>query len=186
LQDVAGEVGLRDVRYGFAGANHLEAPKDTSNPYFTFDPAKCILCSRCVRACADVQGTFALTVDGRGFDSRIVAGQDSPFMQSDCVSCGACVDACPTATLIENSIIESGQPEHSVVTTCAYCGVGCSFVAEMRGNTVVRMTPHKDGKANRGHACVKGRFAFGYVNHKDRITTPMIRERIDQPWRQVS
>jgi formate dehydrogenase major subunit len=185
LQDVAGEVGLREVRYGFAGANHLDLPKDTSNPYFTFDPAKCILCSRCVRACDEVQGTFALTVDGRGFGSRIVAGQDTPFMQSDCVSCGACVDACPTATLIENSIIESGQPEHSVVTTCAYCGVGCSFVAEMRGNTVVRMTPHKDGKANRGHACVKGRFAFGYINHKDRITTPMIRERIDQPWRQV-
>ncbi len=185
LQDTAGEVGLRAVRYGYAGKNHLAAEKDTSNPYFTFDPSKCILCSRCVRACDEVQGTFALTIDGRGFESKISPGQDQTFMESDCVSCGACVDACPTATLTENTIIQLGQPEHSVLTTCAYCGVGCAFKAEMRGNTVVNMTPWKDGKANEGHACVKGRFAFGYATHQDRITTPMIRDSIDQPWREV-
>jgi formate dehydrogenase major subunit len=165
LQDTAGEVGLREVRYGFAGANHLDAPKDTSNPYFTFDAAKCIVCSRCVRACEETQGTFALTIAGRGFDSSVSAGQAEAFMDSECVSCGACVKACPTATLTENSIIEHGKPEHSVVTTCAYCGVGCTFRAELKGTTVVRMTPHKDGKANEGHACVKGRFAFGYATH---------------------
>jgi formate dehydrogenase major subunit len=186
LQDTAGEVGLRSVRYGFEGNNHLVAEKDESNPYFTFDPSKCIVCSRCVRACEETQGTFALTIDGRGFASKVSAGQAEDFMDSDCVSCGACVAACPTATLTEKSIIDAGKPEHSVVTTCAYCGVGCSFKAEMKGNKVVRMTPYKDGKANEGHACVKGRFAFGYATHKDRITMPMIRESIDDPWQEVS
>ena len=186
LQDMAGAVGLREVRYGDDGANHLGAIKDQSNPYFTFDPAKCIVCSRCVRACEEVQGTFALTIDGRGFASKVAAGMDEDFLDSECVSCGACVQACPTATLMEKSVIEIGQPEHSVVTTCAYCGVGCSFKAEMRGEQVVRMVPYKDGKANHGHSCVKGRFAWGYTNHQDRILKPMVRARISDPWREVS
>ncbi|WP_128291283.1 formate dehydrogenase subunit alpha [Afifella aestuarii] len=197
LQDMAGEVGLRDVRYGYDGANHVKArnngeanpryrPKDESNPYFTFDPTKCIVCSRCVRACEEVQGTFALTIEGRGFGSVVAAGQDEEFLASECVSCGACVQACPTATLQEKSVIENGLPEHARVTTCAYCGVGCSFKAEMRGEELIRMVPYKDGKANRGHSCVKGRFAYGYANHRDRILNPMIREKITDPWREVS
>lgn len=187
LQDAAAQVGLRDVRYGYEGAGHLGLAADTSNPYFDFDPSKCIACSRCVRACDEVQGTFALTMDGRGFASKISAGQaDDNFLSSDCVSCGACVQACPTATLQEKAVREIGKPERAVVTTCAYCGVGCTFRAEMRGEQLVRMVPWKDGKANHGHSCVKGRFAWGYAHHKDRITTPMIRETIDQPWREVS
>ncbi len=186
LQDAAGEVGLREVRYGYDGANHLNAQVDASNPYFQFDPAKCIVCSRCVRACEEVQGTFALTVQGRGFASKIAAGMNEPFLASECVSCGACVQACPTATLIEKNVVDLGQPEHSVVTTCAYCGVGCNFKAEMRGDTVVRMVPWKDGKANHGHSCVKGRFAWGYAQHQDRILKPMVREKITDPWREVS
>ena len=185
LQEMAGVVGLREVRYGYDRANHLRAEKDTSNPYFTFDPTKCIVCSRCVRACEDVQGTFALTVDGRGFASVIAAGP-TDFLASECVSCGACVQACPTSTLMENSIIDNGQPDHSEITTCAYCGVGCSFRAEMKGTEVVRMVPNKDGRANHGHSCVKGRFAWGYATHPDRIRTPMIRKRIADPWREVS
>src|SRR6185312_2383600 len=186
LQDMAGEVGLREVRYGYEGANHLTSEKDKSNPYFTFDPAKCIVCSRCVRACEEVQGTFALTIDGRGFASVVSAGQNEDFLDSECVSCGACVQACPTATLMENTVIEAGQPEHTVLTTCAYCGVGCAFKAEMRGEEVVRMMPYKDGKANHGHSCVKGRFAWGYATHKERITKPMIRAKITDPWQEVS
>ncbi|MCW5625372.1 MAG: (2Fe-2S)-binding protein, partial [Burkholderiales bacterium] len=186
LQDMAGAVGLREVRYGYDGANHLDAVKDTSNPYFTFDPAKCIVCSRCVRACEETQGTFALTIDGRGFASMVSPGQSEAFMDSECVSCGACVQACPTATLMEKSVVEMGQPERSVTTTCAYCGVGCSFRAEMKGAEVVRMVPDKGGQANRGHSCVKGRFAFGYATHPDRITTPMIRAKITDPWKKVS
>ncbi len=186
LQDMAGAVGLRDVRYGYEGENHLQAQKDTSNPYFTFDPSKCIVCSRCVRACEEVQGTFALTIDGRGFDSKVSPGQMEAFMESECVSCGACVQACPTATLMDNSVIEAGTPDYSVITTCAYCGVGCSFKAEMKGSQVVRMTPDKNGHANHGHSCVKGRFAWGYATHQDRITRPMIRKQITDPWQEVS
>ncbi|NDJ12389.1 MAG: formate dehydrogenase subunit alpha [Acidobacteriia bacterium] len=185
LQDMAGAVGLREVRYGYAGDNHLTAPKDESNPYFTFDPSKCIVCSRCVRACEETQGTFALTILGRGFESKVSAG-NAPFLDSECVSCGACVQACPTATLIEKSVIDQGQPEHSVVTTCAYCGVGCTFKAEMRGTEVIRMVPSKDGKANHGHSCVKGRFAWGYATHKERVLKPMVRAKITDPWREVS
>lgn len=190
LQDMAGVTGLRAVRYGvggqLGGKHHLDAPKDESNPYFTFDPSKCIVCNRCVRACEEIQGTFALTISGRGFESRVTAGMNESFLESDCVSCGACVQACPTATLQENTIIAVGQAEHSVITTCAYCGVGCGFKAEMKGDQVVRMVPWKDGKANEGHSCVKGRFAWGYATHKDRITKPMIREKITDPWREVS
>ncbi|PPD01969.1 MAG: formate dehydrogenase subunit alpha [Hyphomicrobium sp.] len=198
LQDMAGAVGLREVRYGYDGENHVFAKshdgsinesykaKDTSNPYFTFDPSKCIVCSRCVRACEEVQGTFALTIDGRGFASHVSASMDESFLASECVSCGACVQACPTATLIEKSVVDMGQPEHSVVTTCAYCGVGCSFKAEMQGEQVVRMVPFKDGGANEGHSCVKGRFAFGYATHKERMLSPMVRDKITDPWRVVS
>ncbi len=186
LQDMAGAVGLREVRYGYEGANHLDAKKDESNPYFTFDPSKCIVCSRCVRACDEVQGTFALTIQGRGFDSSVSASQNESFLGSECVSCGACVQACPTATLTEKSLIALGQAEHSVVTTCAYCGVGCSFRAEMKGEELVRMVPDQNGQANHGHSCVKGRFALGYATHRERITTPMLRKRISDPWQPVS
>jgi len=186
LQDTAEELGVTASRYDPPRSNHLDAAKDESNPYFTFDPSQCIVCYRCVRACDDIQGTFALTVDGRGFASKISAGQMEDFMDSECVSCGACVNACPTVALTENSVIGLGLPERVVTTTCAYCGVGCSFHAELKGDTVVRMTPNKDGEANEGHACIKGRFAFGYATHKDRITKPMIREDINLPWREVS
>ena len=185
LQDMAGAVGLRQVRYGYEGENHFDAIKDQSNPYFDFDPSKCIVCSRCVRACDEIQGTFALTIEGRGFASKVSPGAGESFMDSECVSCGACVQACPTATLQERSVIELGMPSRSVITTCAYCGVGCSFTAELRGAELVRMVPHKDGGANEGHSCVKGRFAFGYATHPDRVLRPMVREKITDPWREV-
>ena len=190
---------LRHVRYGYEGDNHVSPvrldgeenlrfkAKDESNPYFTFDPAKCIVCSRCVRACEEVQGTFALTIDGRGFASPCFGRHGREISStSECVSCGACVQACPTGSLIEKSVIELGQPETSVVTTCAYCGVGCSFKAEMKGDEVVRMMPYKDGGANEGHSCVKGRFAWGYATHKDRVMKPMVRDKITDPWKEVS
>ncbi len=186
LQDMAGAVGLREVRYGYEGDNHLKLGKDESNPYFTFDASKCIVCSRCVRACEEVQGTFALTIQGSGFRSKVSAGIDEGFLNSECVSCGACVQACPTATLSEKSVIEMGTPERAVETTCAYCGVGCTFRAEMQGAEVVRMVPAKSGKANDGHSCVKGRFAWGYATSKERMLSPMIREKPSDPWRKVS
>jgi formate dehydrogenase major subunit len=186
LQDMAGVVGLRDVRYGYEGANHLDAPTDDSNPYFSFDESKCIACSRCVRACDEIQGTFALTISGRGFGSKVSASEGLKFIDSECVSCGACVQACPTSTLQEKTVIELGVPTRQVKTTCAYCGVGCSFIAELRGNELVRMVPDKDGGANAGHSCVKGRFAWGYASHADRVTEPMIRESITDDWKVVT
>ena len=185
LQDMAGVVGLRDVRYGFEGSNHLNEETDSSNPYFSYDSSKCIVCNRCVRACDEIQGTLALTIQGRGFNSRVSAG-GTDFMSSECVSCGACVQACPTATLQEKNVIDLGMPTRTVLTTCAYCGVGCSFKAELRGDELVRMVPYKDGGANEGHSCVKGRFAWGYASHPDRKTKPLIRQKITDPWQEVS
>ncbi len=160
---------------------------DDSNPYFSFDPSLCIACSRCVRACDETQGTLALTISGRGLASQVSASANESFMDSECVSCGACVEACPTAALSEKSIAALARPaEKSVSTTCAYCGVGCSLKAEVINGEVSRMVPNRDGHANNGHACVKGRFAYGYATHPDRIKSPMIRAKITDPWREVS
>jgi formate dehydrogenase major subunit len=190
LQDMAAAVGVTETSYAPGGQVHRPQAQDESNPYFTFDPELCIVCSRCVRACDETQGTFALTIQGRGFSSKVAASQNQPFLDSECVSCGACVEACPTAALTEKSIIGLGVAERAVGTTCAYCGVGCGFRAEVRGSgadvEVVRMVPDRDGKANHGHACVKGRFAWGYATHSDRVKKPMIRKSIRDEWREVS
>jgi formate dehydrogenase major subunit len=190
LQDMAAEVGITQTSYAPGGKVHRPATQDESNPYFTFNPELCIVCSRCVRACDETQGTFALTIQGRGFSSKVSASENQPFLDSECVSCGACVEACPTAALTEKSIIGLGVAERAVSTTCAYCGVGCALKAELRGEgadvEVVRMVPERDGKANHGHACVKGRFAWGYATHSDRVKKPMIRKSIRDEWREVS
>ncbi|MFL6071086.1 MAG: formate dehydrogenase subunit alpha, partial [Actinomycetes bacterium] len=185
LHAMADTVGLQEVRYGRDGHTHFDQPVDSSNPYFNFDPKACIVCSRCVRACDEIQGTLALTVEGRGFESAISAS-GTTFMESECVSCGACVQACPTTALQEKSVIELGMPTRTVKTTCAYCGVGCSFDAEMKGDQLVRMTPSKEGGANEGHSCVKGRFAWGYATHSERVTVPMVRESTSDAWREAS
>src|SRR5580698_10526824 len=189
LRVMADKLGVKSTPYA-NGKRHRGQPKDESNPYFTFDPDSCIVCSRCVRACDEIQGTFALTIQGRGFGSKVAASQNEPFLDSECVSCGACVEACPTTALTEKSVIGLGAPERAVKTTCAYCGVGCSFQAELRGEgvdtEVVRMVPDRDGGANHGHACIKGRFAWGYATHPDRQLKPMIRKSIRDNWREVS
>jgi formate dehydrogenase major subunit len=185
LQSVARDAGVTASRYAH-GAAPAQSPSDESNPYFNFDPSLCIQCARCVRACEDIQGTYALTMAGRGIDAAVSVGDAESFFASDCVSCGACVTTCPTGALIEKSVVELGRPDRVVDTTCAYCGVGCSFRAELRGGDVVRMVPDKRGGANAGHACVKGRFAWRYANHADRVLNPLVRERLEDPWREVS
>jgi formate dehydrogenase major subunit len=184
VHGVAKKVGLKEVRYE-AKKNHLDIQKDETNPYFNFDSSECIVCNRCVRACDEVQGTFALTITGRAFDARVSSGNTS-FVESECVSCGACVQVCPTGALKEKNLLTIGAPERSVDTTCAYCGVGCSFTAQVKGDEVVRMIPTKSGGANEGHSCVKGRFAWTYASHQDRQLSPMIREKITDEWRKVS
>jgi formate dehydrogenase major subunit len=186
LQDMAELHGLTGTRYGVNGASHRHAAIDASNPYFRFDPSLCIVCSRCVRACDEIQGTFALTIQGRGFPSVVAASQNEPFLASECVSCGQCVEVCPTAALTEKTVVQFGAAERAAVTTCAYCGVGCSFKVETSNGHVVRMAPNRDGHANHGHACVKGRFAFGYATHPDRVLAPLVRERITDPWRETT
>jgi formate dehydrogenase major subunit len=189
LETLAAGHGIAQSR--FAGPRtarhvHTHAPVDASNPYFRFDNDLCIVCSRCVRACDETQGTFALTIEGRGIESRVSASQDQPFLESECVSCGACVEACPTGALMEKSVLTAGLPQRAVTTTCAYCGVGCSLVAEVTDGAVSRMVPSREGRANQGHACVKGRFAYGYATHADRVTTPLIRKSITDEWTEVS
>src|SRR6187455_865140 len=189
LESLAAAHGIAESRFASAATSReLRTPKpvDASNPYFRFDNDLCIVCSRCVRACEDTQGTFALTIEGRGIESRVSASQQQPFLESECVSCGACVEACPTGALMEKSVITTGLPQQAVATTCAYCGVGCSLVAEVTDGAVSRMVPNRDGRANQGHACVKGRFAYGYATHADRVTKPLIRKRITDEWREVS
>jgi formate dehydrogenase major subunit len=189
LETLAGEHGISQSRYAgpkTARHVHTHAPVDASNPYFRFDNDLCIVCSRCVRACEETQGTFALTIEGRGLESRVAASQDEPFLESECVSCGACVEACPTGALMEKSVLTAGLPQQAVTTTCAYCGVGCSLVAEVTDGVVSRMVPSRDGRANQGHACVKGRFAYGYATHADRVTKPLIRKSIADEWTEVS
>ena len=178
----AEKTGVTESR--FPAAERWQA--DASHPAMRVNLDACIQCGLCVRACREVQVNDVIGMAYRNHEAKIVFDFDDPMGESTCVACGECVQACPTATLTEKSVIEIGQPEHSAVTTCAYCGVGCSFKAEMRGEELVRMVPWKDGKANRGHSCVKGRFAWGYATHRDRILNPMIRESIDQPWREVS
>src|SRR5258708_1205296 len=189
LEDMAAAVGITASSYT-GGHMHRPLPKDESNPYFAFDPTLCIVCSRCVRACDEMQGTFALTIQGRGFESKVAASQDQPFLESEGVSCGACIESCPTGALTGKSIVALGAPERAETTTCAYCGVGCGLKAEVRGSgadvEVIRMTPDRAGKANHGHACVKGRFAWGYATHTDRVLTPLVRKSIRDPWREAS
>ncbi len=187
LQDMAGVIGLREVRYGFDGANHLKDKKDESNPYFTYDPSKCIVCNRCVRACEETQGTFALTIAGRGFESRVSprARTSRSWNRSACRAAPASPPARPRRCRKRPSSC-SASPSTRSSRPAPTAASAARFKAEMKGNEVVRMVPYKNGQANEGHACVKGRFAWGYATHKDRITKPMIRAKITDPWREVS
>lgn len=174
LQTVAAKVGVRKVRYP-EGANHLDRTKDLSHPYMTSDFSKCINCFRCVRACDEVQGQFVLSMAGRGFDSHIVKGSEVNFFESDCVSCGACAQACPTSAISDVFESKSVANTEKTRTICTYCGVGCNLdVATVNGKIKSIQAPY-DAEVNQGHTCLKGRFAFGFYDHPDRLKTPLIK-----------
>jgi formate dehydrogenase major subunit len=175
LQTVAARVGIRDVRYP-NGKNHLDRQKDLSHPYMTMDLSKCINCYRCVRACDEVQGELVLSMSGRGFDSRIVKGNDVTFFESDCVSCGACAQACPTSAISDVFESKSVVYDKKVRTVCTYCGVGCNLEVSVVNDKVKSIRAPYDAEVNQGHTCLKGRFAFSFYNHPDRITSPLIRK----------
>ncbi len=174
LQEVAARVGVRDVRYP-DGKNHLDRKKDLSHPYMTSDMSKCINCFRCVRACDEVQGQFVLSMAGRGFDSHIVKGQETNFNLSDCVSCGACAQACPTSAISDVFESKSIEADKKVRTVCTYCGVGCNLDVAVKGGVIKSIQAPYDAEVNQGHTCLKGRFAFSFYKHPDRIKTPLIR-----------
>ena len=188
LRTLAQALGLKKVRYIIGSESaptaHRANIRDDSNPFFVFDNTRCISCARCVRACDEIQGTFALTMIGRGFHAQPVAGNGDGYGSSNCVSCGACVKECLTGALLETSIIRSGPPTQTVRTTCAYCGVGCAFEAGVRDGRVVSMVPADDGPSNLGHACMKGRFGWDYIYAPDRLRTPLLR-RSDR-WEAIS
>ena len=175
LQEEAAKVGVRDVRYP-EGKNHLDRKKDLSHPYMTSDFSKCINCFRCVRACDEVQGEFVLSMAGRGFDSHIVKSFESSFFDSDCVSCGACAQACPTSAISDVFESKSIVADKKIRTICTYCGVGCNLEVSVLNGQVKSIQAPYDAAVNQGHTCLKGRFAFSFYKHPDRIRTPLIRK----------
>ena len=174
LQDVAASVGVRQIRYA-KGANHLEREKDLSHAYMRMDLSKCINCSRCVRACDEVQGQFTLTMTGRGFESRITTDNDMLFGDSSCVSCGACAQTCPTSAISDIFQSKSVEADKKVRTVCSYCGVGCNLEVAVKNDEVLSIRAPQDA-INSGHTCLKGRYAFKFYNHPDRLTSPLIRK----------
>lgn len=182
LREVAEHLGVKESRFG--GAPPKIAPDDR-HPYLSMKLDECIVCGRCVRACEEVQGAFALTYVGRGYGTRIAAGLDAGFTDSSCVSCGACASTCPTGAIDERAFRTDETVDRTVTTTCAYCGVGCSLDVNLRGGAVVSIDPTLEGPSNRGHTCVKGRFAHAYGRASDRVTSPLLR-REDGSWREAS
>lgn len=174
LQTVAAKVGIRDVRYP-EGANHLHREKDKSHPYMTSDMSKCINCFRCVRACDEVQGEFVLSMAGRGFDSHIVKGFNQSFFESECVSCGACAQACPTSAISDVFESKSVVKDKTVRTVCTYCGVGCNLDVSIANNQIKSIQAPYDAEVNQGHTCLKGRFAFKFYDHPERLRSPQIK-----------
>lgn len=187
LQTVAAQVGIREVRYP-EGDNHLYKTKDLSHPYMTSDLSKCINCYRCVRACDEVQGEFVLSMSGRGFDTHIIKGLNQSFMDSDCVSCGACSQACPTSAISDVFQSKAISATDTTRTICTYCGVGCNLEVATSNGEILSITAPYDAEVNQGHTCIKGRYAFKFYNHQDRLNSPMIKrngEFVKVSWDEV-
>ena len=174
LQDVANDLGIKDHRYNNP-KQHKGIPKDTSHSYMRMNLDNCINCGRCVRACDEIQGSFVLTMSGRGFESRITTDNDMMFGDSSCVSCGACAHTCPTDAISDVFASKSADYDKKIRTTCSYCGVGCNLEASIKDGKVVSIDTPKHTEVNAGHTCVKGRYAFGFYEHPDRLRSPLIK-----------
>ena len=174
LQTVANDLGINDHRYNNP-KQHKGIPKDTSHSYMRMNLDNCINCGRCVRACDEIQGSFVLTMSGRGFESRITTDNDMLFGDSSCVSCGACAHTCPTDAISDVFQSKSVKVDKKVRTTCSYCGVGCNLETSVKDGKVVAIDTPKETEVNAGHTCIKGRYAFGFYDHPDRLRSPLIK-----------
>ena len=175
LQTVANDLGISDHRYN-SPKQHKGIPRDTSHDYMRMNLDNCINCGRCVRACDEIQGSFVLTMSGRGFESRITTDNDMMFGDSSCVSCGACAHTCPTDAISDVFQSKSAVVDKKVRTTCSYCGVGCNLEASIKNDKVVAIDTPKETEVNAGHTCIKGRYAFSFYDHPDRLKTPLIKK----------
>jgi len=173
LQKIAAYVGIDRDRLDRLRMPAQRYPIDDSNPFFDYDPNKCVLCGICVRTCEEIQGVSAIDFAFRGFDATIATFGSKPLAESRCESCGECVVRCPVGALTPK---KSRQPSREVKTTCPYCGVGCGFYLGIRGNEIVGARGDSENPVNRGCLCVKGRFGNEFINHPDRLTSPLIRK----------
>ena len=149
-----------------------------TNPYLTFRPELCILCARCTRYCDEVEAVSAITLAERGAASTIATAGQVSLMETTCELCGGCIDTCPTGALTETKPLTApaAGPEVTVRSTCNYCGVGCQLDLNVAGGRVVRVTSPPPGETvNDGNLCIKGRFAYDFIHHADRLTTPQVR-----------
>lgn len=173
LYQYAMEYGVDETRF-----EHFKErrPKDESSEFFNYDPSKCILCRRCVRTCNDLQSNHTLSLKNRGPDTWVGLPFDKLFTDSNCVSCGNCVSVCPTGALTtKHSKTYRAWEVTKTRTTCPYCGVGCQMDLLVKNDEVVGVEP-ADGNANHGLLCVKGKFAYHFINHPDRLIMPLIRK----------
>ena len=171
LQALVNRIGYDERRLNRLHRVAKEIPVDTSNPFFDFNPNKCIHCGICIRTCREIVGVDAIDMAYRGYDLKVTTFGDKPFRESVCVSCGECVERCPVGALLPKNI---QYPSREVKTICAYCGVGCGLYLGVRGNTVVRARGDHSNPVNQGELCVRGRFGYQFVHSPDRLTSPLV------------
>lgn len=185
--EVNGDCELQDLVYDYgvewpehSGDRHVYEIDSDPNPFIFVDLNKCIICGRCVRACAEVQNRDVWNFAQRGFKTELVAGADQPLLEARCESCGACVAYCPVGALYDKMSLGSGRPNQveKVRTTCSYCGVGCNFDLNVRDGKIIRVTTSEEAPVNGMALCVKGRYGYDYVNHEDRLTRPLLRAKL--------
>jgi len=152
-----------------------QPPADQGNPFLEFDPKMCIICTRCVRACDEIRHTSAITLAGKGFSTRIAFGAGGPIHDSSCDFCGACIDVCPTATLLEHPHKWVSKPQQWANTVCPYCSVGCTIKLGTKDGSGVIVRPSTINPVSNDQICVRGRFHYDALRKRDYLSRPLLR-----------